>query len=168
MSVGALYYYVGSKEDIIYLIFDVLTGSYVDLHKDLDGLANCADTMCILRESIKRFLEHVDDFQDAYNFANHVILNTKRSDRQPLYDAYEAQIQYFETLLKKGVDAGEFDIDNAKIVACDIAAVCINWVYRRWFLRKHFSLEEYIRKQTELILRAIRVDKHADGNDQDS
>jgi len=57
-----------------------------------------------------------------------------------------------ERLLKWGVEEGEFKVDNPTLVAHSIIVLGHMWVIRRWFLREHCTLEEYIREQTELIL----------------
>jgi AcrR family transcriptional regulator len=168
MSSGTLYHYIGAKDDIIRMICDVLTASYVELYKDLGDRTRALGPTDALKASVKTFLEFVDEFQDTYNFINHAILNLAQDDRQPMYDAYDALIGYFEMLLKNGVDKGEFDTCDTKIVACDMSAICLNWAYRRWYLRKHFTLEEYGRKQVELLLRALRAGKSAAGRSRDS
>jgi len=57
-----------------------------------------------------------------------------------------------EKLLRWGVEAGEFKIDNPTVVAHNIIVLGHMWAIRRWFLRKCCTLEEYIREQAELIL----------------
>jgi hypothetical protein len=49
---------------------------------------------------------------------------------------------------------GEFQITDTRLAALNITMIAETWAIKRWFLRKKYSMEDYIAKQVEYILRA--------------
>ena len=45
--------------------------------------------------------------------------------------------------------------EKALLLAHNIVLIPHDWVLRRWFLRMHFDLEEYIAAQTDVILKSL-------------
>jgi len=67
-------------------------------------------------------------------------------------------VHFYEKLLIKGIESGEFQIESPLMMAHEILMKVHNWVMRRWFLIQHYTLEKYINIQTDIILKAIEVD----------
>lgn len=171
VSTGGLYHYIGSKSDILQLHINLARViREQNLQTIRKKIKNLSPTEA-LRESIKMYLQLADEYQDNYNFLNHVVVNLSPSDRHMLYDDDNQILAYFERLLINGVEAGEFKIDNPRLAAFNIVIIANAWANRRWFLRKHFTLRDYIREQTELILKEIGANTSqttSDKEDKDS
>ena len=61
----------------------------------------------------------------------------------------------FEEILRRGRDGGDLRIGDDKAVrlmAHNIAVLGHMWTFRRWFLHREYTLGEYTRVQTSLIL----------------
>jgi len=100
-----------------------------------------------------------DEGQDVTMFTYQETKNLKPEARQRVLDAAARDVAACEAILRRGIEAGEFSIDNPTIMAHNIVTGGHMWAVRRWFLRKTCSLEEYIREQTGSFLRAILVDE---------
>ena len=63
----------------------------------------------------------------------------------------------FEKIIVQGVNQKSFRINknSAKIVSHNIMVQGQMWAFRRWVLQKNFSLNAYIKLQTELTLNAL-------------
>lgn len=157
MSKGSLYNYVGSKEDLIFLIQDYTREDYERKLRDIQRKAAGLGWTETLRQYIKAYLETVDRMQDAYNFIIHVVARLDKKRRRELLEGIAIGYEDFEDVLAKGVAAGEFKIDNLKLTAHNIVRLCTAWAHNRWYLRKFISLGEYIEKQTEFILSGLGV-----------
>jgi len=66
----------------------------------------------------------------------------------------------FEKLLTRGIEEGEFNIDDPRLIAHDIVVLGHAWALRRWHLRKHWTFKIYVKEQTDAMLRAVTVDKN--------
>ena len=61
----------------------------------------------------------------------------------------------FITLIKLLISSGDLPprMDSAvEVAAHTIAVIGHRWTFRRWFFARHYSIEEYIKLQTEFIL----------------
>jgi hypothetical protein len=54
--------------------------------------------------------------------------------------------------LSKSGELPQLDARSIEITAHNIAVLGHMWTFRRWFLAKHYSLEDYIAIQTEAVL----------------
>ena len=105
------------------------------------------------------YLTTVDEVQDIVNFNNHVIASLPKEYRQSIYNDYHNIVSFFESLVIKGVETGEFTVNKANIVAQDIVLIIQAWAHRRWILRKLYSFKEYSELQAELILNLVSSKK---------
>ena len=158
MSIGALYHYVGSKDDILYLIIDHGLSKLAELVEDFSSRSGNVSPTEALREFIRVYYQGVDDSQDFCLFTYQETKNLNPDGRRYILDSAARDVAACEKLLRRGVEAGEFKIDNPTLVAHEIIVSGHAWAFRRWFLRKRCTLEEYMREKTESVLRTVLVD----------
>ena len=158
MSKGNLYNYVGSKEDILYLVID---RGLTDLTETIEGLcdrlSNAAPADAV-REFIKTYYQGVGEDPDFTLFTYQETKNLDLEAHRSVLEAAARDVAACEALLRRGVELGEFHIGNITLMAHDIVVYGHMWAVRRWFLRSQCMLEEYIREKTESILKAILVE----------
>jgi len=156
MSIGNLYHYVGTKEDILTLI---LERAVSEPAKAADKMISTLTEMSpakALREHLKMYIKMIDYIGDITVFVYQEAKNLTPEGRRTLFDS-EAQTQRaLETLLKRGIEAGEFDIGNVSLTAQNIIIIAEAWAFRRWQFQKIYNLDQYIEEQTEFILRSIK------------
>ena len=64
----------------------------------------------------------------------------------------------FEEIIRQGMEEGRFFAENgrASLLAEDIVVLGHMWTFRRWRLPQRYSLEEYTRLQTGLVLNGLK------------
>ena len=87
-------------------------------------------------------------------------LNFSKTDRDYLLRKQIDIVEFFQKILIKGIDSGEFAIHNPLFVAHNILMLGHVWETRRWFLRKNFTLGEYTNELIDFILNAICKNGH--------
>ena len=75
ISLGGLYHYIGSKNDILNGIVLFTTEACEKILGAMQSEANNVSTVEQLKEAFKRWVEFVNEFHDYYNFINHVMVN---------------------------------------------------------------------------------------------
>jgi len=158
MSAGALYHYFGSKEEILYSIINSATSQQAGA---MEGCANELATVSptiALVELMRKFYEWHDDNQDITLFTYQETKNLPDNAQRRIFDSEARILTVFEKLLIRGIEAGEFDIDDPKLAAHDIVVLGHAWALRRWHLRKHWTFQAYLKEQTDAVLRTIAVD----------
>lgn len=152
-SVGALYEYIKAKEDILYLVCDAI---HTDMEAALRERIAHADTgRATLEEAIAEYVRTCDRMQDAI-----LLIYRETSALAPKSRRYvlenEARITaIFTEILERGIADGTLRARDGKaleLMAHNITVLGHMWAFRRWFLAKHFTLDEYIAEQSALIL----------------
>jgi len=160
MSAGALYHYFGSKEEILYSIINSSTSQQAGSMEDWANELATARPAIALVELMRKFYEWHDDNQDITLFGYQETKNLPDNARQSIFDSEARILAVFEKLLTRGIEEGEFNIDDPKLIAHDIVVLGHAWAFRRWHLRKRWTFKIYVKEQTDAMLRAITVDKN--------
>jgi AcrR family transcriptional regulator len=152
MSTGGLYHYIGSKQDILYLIINFTSDLTGQTLGRFDERMRNETPSRQLENSIEVYLEIVDTYRDFHNFVNHIMLSLTMSERRIVYEAESRVVEYFEKLIQAGIEKGEFADCDARLVAHNIVAMANAWANRGWYLKKYYTLESYTGEQIELAL----------------
>lgn len=151
MSTGGLYHWIGSKDDILYLIVNFTSDLTQRL---LDNCARCGGVTVTqkLEESMKIYFSGVEEFRNFHNFINHVMLSLSVNDRRIVYQNESRIVDYFEGLLEEGVKNGEFREIDCKCIAHNIVAIANAWANRGWYLKRYYTIDKYTREETDNLL----------------
>lgn len=154
-SIGTLYEYIRTKEDILYLVCDSIYGQVKErLEKDL---VNQKGTIHSLKLGISYYFHIVDEMQTEFLVMYQETKSLSR-DAQPYVLQKETEmVAMFEDLLTSCVANGELHLTEPQItlIAHTIFVQGQMWGFRRWALQKQFTLDEYIELQTELLYAGI-------------
>jgi len=154
---GTLYHYIGKKEDIL----DMMSDTGMSWVKNIEEIANKlrqlppAERLSII---IRTYLQYVDENQDHIVFWYQETKNLTSESRKHLFDAEMFCMNMFKTLLEDGQSKGVFEFDDAEYMANDIVTLCDMWAFRRWYLRKRYTLESYTQNRIRSILKAAGAD----------
>lgn len=160
MNVATLYHYVGSKNGILGL-FHEYTMNAINLFAEknqtvLDGM----EPQRALKYAIRQYLKWVEKYQDLTVFWYQEAKNLTPTQFKALKLQEEYTIQIFRMILEKGIRSGEFKIKDPVMAANNIVVLCDMWAFRRWLLKGCYTLEQYIREQTDLIMAQVRCARH--------
>lgn len=152
-SIGNLYQYVKTKEDVLYLVCQAI-------HQEMENRLNqrvrySGNAANALAEAMENYFQVCDQMSD------HILLiyqETKSLTKESMSFvlAHEERITgIFADLLRKGVAdytlkplyAGQIDL-----MAHNIMVLGHMWTFRRWSLGRKFTLEEYVQHQRDLIM----------------
>jgi hypothetical protein len=65
------------------------------------------------------------------------------------------------TRLSQSGELPHLDERSIELTAHNIVVMGHMWTFRRWFLAKHYSIEDYVKLQTAAILRMCTGGKHS-------
>lgn len=152
-SIGSLYEYVQSKEDVLYLVCD-------SIHREMEArlraaLAEGRTVRQTLEDAIRTYFDVCDKMQDSILLIYRETASLQGESQRYVLENEERITQIFAGILEKGIEDGSFFFRDRKalqLMAHNIVVLGHMWAFRRWFLRERFSLSEYTRQQTSLIL----------------
>ena len=155
MSMGALYDYIRTKEDILFLVCDHIFKSVSDkLQASMVGEMDAKEK---LRGAIRDYFIIIDGIQDYTLLLYQETKSLNRKDRNYVLSAEMELTNIFEKIIAQGIKEKTFKINRrtAKIVANNIMVQGQMWSFRRWVAQKNFSLNSYIKIQTDLVIDSI-------------
>jgi hypothetical protein len=93
------------------------------------------------------------------------MLSLSVRDRKIVYEAESRVVDYYESLLRSGIESGEFRKHDPKLIAHNIVAIANAWANRGWYLKKYYTLDKYTNEQTDALLAQITSqEKKPSGN----
>ncbi len=154
-SIGTLYEYIRTKEDVLYLVCDSIYDHVRDrLQMDIDPSQG---TLANLKLGIADYFRIVDELQDEV-LVMYQEAKSLSKDALPYVLRKEVEMaSMFEELLEKCVENGVLDLSKkqVKLIGHTIIVQGQMWAFRRWELQKLYKLEEYIEIQTELLFAGL-------------
>ena len=152
VSVGSMYEYVASKEDILYL-------ACLSIHDQVEqgvstAVSGATSGRDMLKEVIREFFMVCDRMNDQILLMYQV---TKSLPNQWQKKVLSNDLRITDLLidaLKKAKSAGDLPELSEKtydLVAHNITVLGHMWTFRRWHFGKKYSIDEYINLQTRFI-----------------
>jgi len=159
MSKGNLYHYIGSKEDILFLVVEYGLAWVDEVCEKIIKLYANESFKNALETTIDMMCRSMDEKQDITLFCLREVRYLDQPYRHKVYDMEEKLIKVIEGLLARGNETDEFAIDDVSMVANDIVVDIQMWAFRRRFLNKRYTLDKYIKSRTRLIFKLVGAEK---------
>ncbi len=152
-SIGSLYEYVASKEDILYMVCDAI-------HSEVErGISEAMSRAEGGRNSLSEVIREY--FLVCHRMSDHILLIYKETQSLPTQwrkNILENEVRItgvFMEVLARLISSGDLprlSEHSMELVAHNISVLGHMWAFRRWFLARHYSIEDYIALQTEFII----------------
>jgi AcrR family transcriptional regulator len=152
-SIGSLYEYFASKEDILYMVCE-------SIHAEVERCVALAMSRArggrdALAEVIREY------FMVCHRMSDFILLIYQETQSLPaqwqnrvLENELRISGLFIETLARIS-STGELpnlDERSLELTAHNIVVLGHMWTFRRWYLARHYSIEDYINFQIKLIL----------------
>ncbi len=155
-SIGSLYEYVSSKEDLLYLVCKTI-------HEEVQNavekaLSDTAKEKERLAEAIRQYFYVCDRMADhillMYQVTQFLPEKWKKSILVNELAITDIFIQALSSLSGQN-DFPQLDEKRLNLAGHNISVLGQMWAFRRWHVQKEFTIEEYINIQTDFILGLI-------------
>jgi AcrR family transcriptional regulator len=152
-SIGSLYEYIASKEDILYLVCDAI---HAEVERGVSqAMTSASGDKNPLAEVIREY------FLVCHRMSDHILLIYQETQSLPprwRKKVLENEVRItgiFMEVLEHLVSSGDLpriSERSMELIAHNISVLGHMWTFRRWFLARHYSIEDYIELQTEFII----------------
>ena len=160
ISIGSLYEYFNCKEDILYLVCDFI-------HSEMEqGVASAMAKATGGRDALAKVIREY--FLVCHRMSDFILMIYQETQSLPSQwrkRVLENELRITGLLvgvlarLSKSGELQHLDERSIEIAAHSIVVLGHMWTFRRWFLSKHYSIEDYIKLQTAAILRMCTGNK---------
>ncbi|MEK4566524.1 TetR family transcriptional regulator [Alkalihalobacillus sp. FSL R5-0424] len=151
-SIGTLYEYIGKKEDVLYLVCDAIYDEVTERLKK--QLHTTGPALQRLKEAIRAYFLVIDSMQEEVLV---MYQETKSLPKETLPYVLKKETEMVEMMEEILADCKKENVLNLsekemKLVTHNILVAGQMWTFRRWALRRHFTLEEYIDMQINQLI----------------
>jgi len=153
LSIGSLYEYIESKEDVLYLVCDAI---HAEIEQGVnEALKRTTQGRNSLSEVIREY------FLVCHRMNDHILLIYQETQSLPPQwrnKVLENEVRItgiFMEVLAQLMASGELPALQEKyieLVAHNITVLGHMWTFRRWYLARHYRIEDYIKMQSDFIL----------------
>lgn len=153
-SIGTLYEYIRTKEDVLYLVCDSI---YENVRERLE------EKIDLSHPSIENFINVVrsyfrlmDDMQEEVLILYQEAKSLTQETREKVLQKERDMVAMLEKVI---INSFPNDISrrDADLLANNIFIQGQMWGFRRWMLQRQFTLEDYINRQIQFLLRGIAL-----------
>lgn len=153
LSIGSLYEYVSTKDDVLYLVC-------IAIHSEVEqgvkeALARPTVGKAALAEVIREY------FLVCNRMSDHVLLMYQVTHFLPekwQIKVLEAELRITNLFIEAMRELRELgklpnlEDDTINLIGHNISVLGHTWAFRRWYFGKFFTIEQYIVQQTEFIM----------------
>ena len=153
-SIGTLYEYIRTKEDVLFLvcdnIFNEVTECLLEFPSEIGSVAS-------LEKAIRQYYLLIDKMPEEFTIMYQETKSLPKEAMHYILDKELEMVAIFERILKDCVDSGNLSLSNDAIylAAHQIVVQGQSWAFRKWALQKRYTIEEYIKLQTTMFLQGI-------------
>ncbi|HEY4623038.1 TetR/AcrR family transcriptional regulator [Solibacillus sp. FSL R7-0668] len=153
-SIGTLYEYIRTKEDVLFLVCDNI---FNEVTKCLSQFPADTGTLTALEEAIRQYYLLIDKMPEEFTIMYQETKSLPKEAMHYILDKEFEMVAIFERMLKGCVEAGSLNLDDNAIylAANQIVIQGQSWAFRKWALQKRYTIEQYIKLQTTMLLQGI-------------
>jgi AcrR family transcriptional regulator len=160
-SIGSLYEYVTSKEDVLYLVCDAI---HAEVEQSVESvLSRATSGRKALTEVIREY------FLICHQMSDHILLMYQVTQflppqwKQKVLENEIRTTTIFVDVLKRITASGDLPQmtpQTIELVGHNISVLGQAWAFRRWVYNRQYSIEEYIAFQTRFIFGLFNSQKN--------
>lgn len=152
-SIGSLYEYFASKEDILYMVCE-------SIHAEVErGVTAAMSQAAGGREALEKIIHEY--FMVCHRMSDFILLIYQETQSLPsqwqkrvLENELRITGLFVEALARiaGSGDLTNLNENNLEMAAHNIVVLGHMWTFRRWYLARHYSIKDYIKLQSGIIL----------------
>lgn len=159
LSYGNIYDYVGSKEDIFFLIHGYSAGRATAAIKE--GLKGIGDPLDKLNRLLWAEFNAMDELADAIMLLYQEAHILKETYLKKLLQKEREHLEVFEEVLTEGIREGLLRECNVRVAANLIKSLIDAWVIKRWDLRGYTDRSEMQKMISDFIFGGLLLPETA-------
>ncbi|SDB86221.1 transcriptional regulator, TetR family [Shouchella lonarensis] len=151
-SIGTLYEYIRTKEDVLYLVCDAIYDQVTErVRTQVDLTGTCLEQ---LESAIRAYFMVVDEMQDEVLVMYQETKSLPKETLPYVLRKEQEMVEMMESLVRTCVKEGVLVLNEqeTKLLAHNILVQGQMWTFRRWALQKQFTLEDYTNMQIACLL----------------
>ncbi len=155
-SIGTLYEYIRTKEDVLFLVCDYI------YERVKDGMEEAIDTneigMSSLKKAIHSYFQLMDEMQDEVLVMYQEVKALSKDAQEYVLKKEMNMLRMLEQVIQNSLPT-PLSEEDTQLIANNIFVQGQMWGFRRWMLQKQFTLEEYTERQMHFLFEGLEITK---------
>ncbi|SFB26101.1 transcriptional regulator, TetR family [Lentibacillus halodurans] len=153
-SIGTLYEYIRTKEDVLFLVCDAI---YDQVRERLEAAIDWKNpTVANLEKVVESYFHLMDDMQEEVVIMYQEVKSLKQETKEYVLQKERDMVAMLEKMIVTCVP-GSILRQDAALIANNIFVQGQMWGFRRWMLQKQFTLKEYIERQIHFLMQSLSI-----------
>lgn len=142
-SIGTLYEYIRTKEDVLFLVCDDI---YNKVHDRLAVLTAEVGTIEDLKTAVQQYFYVIDEVSDEFVIMYQESKSLSKDALRYVLQKELMMVALMEKLIQSCVNSGELRVkkEEVHLTAHHIVVQGQMWAFRRWALQTDYTIENYI------------------------
>lgn len=155
-SIGTLYEYIRTKEDVLYLVYEAINDH---LYQRLDQVMNQEEaSVTNLINIIDSYYRLMDDMQDEVTILYQEVKSLEPSVREVVLQRERDKVLMLKGAILRSVPE-KVNESEAELLANNIFVQGHMWGFRSWILNKQYTIDQYIDMQISFVLHALQIEQ---------
>ncbi|MDC3414950.1 TetR/AcrR family transcriptional regulator [Aquibacillus sp. 3ASR75-11] len=152
-SIGTLYEYIRTKEDVLFLVVDSI---YMRVKERMEALFD-TETASIssLVDAVRSYFQLVDDMQDEVMVMYQEVKSLPKDAKEYVLQKEKGMVAMLERVIANSLPY-TLSKEDVSLLANNIFVQGQMWSFRRWMLQKEFTLDTYIDRQVHYFLKSVQ------------
>ncbi|MGZ4436042.1 MAG: TetR/AcrR family transcriptional regulator [Nocardioidaceae bacterium] len=154
VSVGLIYRYFGSKDDVLLaVIVQVLDAFATEVPRAIDAAGN--DPVRRLAAAFTAYCTVIDEHRHAAVLTYRESKSLDAAGRERIKRLEVETSQPLRDVVREGVESGLLRTSDPDLVAYNLLLLAHAWALKHWYFEKTMTLQAYIDAQLALALSAV-------------
>ena len=153
-SIGTLYEYIRTKEDVLYFVCDSI---YNEVHNKLVEISHEKGTIDGLTTAIRHYYGVIDGMEDEFVVMYQETKSLPKSALEYVLNKELEMVDIFRRILVGCKQTGELELtkEQCHLYAHTLVVQGQMWAFRRWALHKEYTIEQFTELQLQYVLRGM-------------
>ncbi|KGP74163.1 TetR/AcrR family transcriptional regulator [Pontibacillus yanchengensis] len=157
-SIGTLYEYIRTKEDVLFLVCDFI---YEHVKERMEDAIDMNDTNShSLKGAIQSYFQLMDEMQDEVVVMYQEVKSLSKEAQEYVLKKERDMLNLLEHVIRHSLPEPLSDLD-IELIANNIFVQGQMWGFRRWMLHKHFTIESYTERQMHFLFQGLPIPEKA-------
>ncbi|WP_010531556.1 TetR/AcrR family transcriptional regulator [Lentibacillus jeotgali] len=157
-SIGTLYEYIRTKEDVLFLVCDAI---YDQVRERLEASGDWQNpSLANLEKVVESYFYLMDDMQEKIIIMYQEVKSLKKESIEYVLQKERDMVAMLEKMIVTCLPE-TIGKQDAALIANNIFVQGQMWGFRRWMLQKQFTLKEYAERQIHFMMQSLSIARMA-------
>lgn len=156
-SIGTLYEYIRTKEDVLFLVCDSI---YEQVKQRLElVIAKEVPSVKMLKNVVRAYFELMDEMQEEVLVMYQEVKSLEKEAQEYVLKKEREMVDMLKQVIESCLPEHNISDMDTELIANNIFIQGQMWGFRRWILQKQFKLDEYIDRQLFYLMRVLLIEE---------